>query len=253
MTDLDGLWWLLASLIPLLYLQRRLHGEMMAVFLLITRSEKIAMVLFSLLFFPGVVIHELSHWITAVLLGVHTGKIWLLPEQQPDGTLRLGYVEVTRPDFVRDSIIGFAPMVFGGLFVGYAGLYQLKFNLLWESMFNVEWKHLSETLSNLYSQTDFWLWFYLVFVVSAMMVPSPSDRYAWRSLILFTAMIFVFALAAGAGQWMIENMAPLVNEVFRSAAIVFGISNLVHLVLLFPTVLFRQGLNRITGLTIVNK
>ena len=253
MTELDGLWWLLAALIPLLYLQRRLHGELMAVFLLLTRSEKISIVLFSLLFFPGVVIHELSHWVTAVLLGVRTGKIWLLPEQQPDGSLRLGYVEVTRPDFVRDSLIGFAPMVFGGVFVGYAGLYQLKFNLLWESLFNIELARLPETFSSLYSQTDFWLWFYLVFVVSAMMVPSPSDRYGWRSLILFTAVIFGFALTAGAGPWMMENIAPPVNALFRSAAVVFGISNLVHLVLLLPTVLFRQGLNRITGLTVVTK
>ena len=253
MTEFAGLWWLLAALLPLLYLQRRLHGELMAVFLLLTRSEKISMVLFSLLFFPGVLIHELSHWVTAVVLGVRTGKIWLLPEQQPDGSLRLGYVEVTRPDFVRDSLIGFAPMVFGGLFVGYAGLYQLKFNMLWETLFEIKLTLLPETLASFYGQTDFWLWFYLVFVVSAMMVPSPSDRLGWRSLILFATMIVGFALAAGAGPWMLENIAPPLNALFQSAAVVFGISILVHLALLFPTVLVRLGLNRLTGLTVVSK
>ena len=66
----DGLIWLLALLAPALFLQRRLHFELQAIFLLITRHENAAIGMFSLLFLPGVLLHELSHFLMARLLGV---------------------------------------------------------------------------------------------------------------------------------------------------------------------------------------
>ncbi|HLF89156.1 MAG TPA: hypothetical protein VI451_09440 [Anaerolineales bacterium] len=251
MTDLDGLWWFLAALLPLLFVQRRLHQETMGVFLLLTRNQGMALILFSLLFFPGVVLHEISHWITAKLLGVRTGKIWLIPERLPDGNLRMGYVEAERVDFVRESLIGFAPLLFGGLFVAYAGLNQLKFHLLWETLMNVELAALPVSFAALYTQSDFWLWFYLTFVVSATMMPSASDRQSWMPLILFVATVFGLALLVGAGPWLAQSLAPGLNNILRAAAVVFGISILVHLVLLLPTLLVRLGLIRLTGLTVV--
>lgn len=251
MTNLDGLWWLLIALLPLLFVQRRLHQETMAVFLLLTRNQGMALILFSLLFFPGVVLHEMSHWITAKLLGVRTGKIWLIPERLPDGNLRMGYVEAERVDFFRESLIGFAPLLFGGLFVAYTGLSHLKFHLLWEALMNAQLTALPDSFAALYTQSDFWLWFYLTFVVSATMMPSPSDRQSWMPLILFAATVFGLALLGGAGPWLAENFAPGLNNVLRAAAVVFGISIAVHLVLLLPAALIRQGLNRLTGLTVV--
>jgi hypothetical protein len=65
MRELDGLWWLLLLLGPLLLLQRRLHLETQAVFLLLTRRGDLALVLYSMLFFPGVLLHEASHYLMA--------------------------------------------------------------------------------------------------------------------------------------------------------------------------------------------
>lgn len=251
MTNFDGLWWLLVALLPLLLLQRRLHQEMMGVFLLLTKNQGMALILFSFLFFPGVVLHELSHWLTAKLLGVRTGKIWLIPERMPDGNLRMGYVEAERVDFVRESLIGFAPLLFGGLFVAYAGLVQLKFHLLWNTLMTVQLTTLPDVLAALYAQADFWLWFYLTFVVSTTMMPSESDRQAWMPLILFVVTVFGVALFAGAGPWLAENLAPRLNNVLRAAAMVFGISIVVHGVLLVPAFFARRGLSRLTGLTVV--
>lgn len=245
--SLDGLWWLFAALLPLLFLQRRLHQETMAVFLMLTRNREMALLLFSLLFFPGVVLHEMSHWFSAKLLGVRTGKIWLIPERLPDGNLRMGYVEAERVDFVRESLIGFAPLLFGGLFVAYAGLYQLKFHLLWRTLMNAELATLLDSFAGLYTQSDFWLWFYLTFVVSATMMPSPSDRQSWMPLILFVAVVLGLALIVGAGPWLAENFATGLNNILRATAVVFGISIMVHLVLLLPTLLVRRGLNRLMG------
>ena len=51
----DGALWLLATLLPLLFIQPRLHRELQVLFLLFTRRTDIALLLFALLFFPGVV------------------------------------------------------------------------------------------------------------------------------------------------------------------------------------------------------
>jgi hypothetical protein len=60
---LDGLAWLLLMLGPLLLLQPVLHREIQAVFLLLTRRPALTIGLFSLIFFPGVLLHEGSHFV----------------------------------------------------------------------------------------------------------------------------------------------------------------------------------------------
>ncbi len=90
MTTLDGLWWLLLLIGPQLVLQRWLHREIQAVFLLLTRRAELALVLFSLLFFPGVLLHEASHYLTAFLLGVRVGGISLIPQVLPKTNTKNG-------------------------------------------------------------------------------------------------------------------------------------------------------------------
>src|SRR5512140_2833127 len=111
LTSFDGFFWLLASLAILLILQRSLHREIQAILLLITRNPNITIGVFSLLFLPGVFLHELSHFILAKLLGVRTGKFSLLPQVLPDGRVQLGYVEAASADIVRDSLVGVAALL----------------------------------------------------------------------------------------------------------------------------------------------
>src|SRR5512143_2626739 len=106
---------------PLLFAQRWLHREVQWVFLLITRSPSVSVGLFSLLFFPGVLLHELSHFLMARLLGVRAGRFSLLPSVVEGGKLRLGFVETAETDWVRDALIGAAPLITGGAAVAYLG------------------------------------------------------------------------------------------------------------------------------------
>ena len=64
----DGILWLLLTLGPLIFLQRALHRAIQTVFLLITRRADITVALFSLLFFPGVLLHEGSHFLGTIPL-----------------------------------------------------------------------------------------------------------------------------------------------------------------------------------------
>ncbi|HUG33182.1 MAG TPA: hypothetical protein VMJ90_00320, partial [Anaerolineales bacterium] len=60
--------WLVLVLVPLILLQRLLHREIQAVFLILTRNPGVTMGIFSLIFLPGVFLHELSHFLMAKIL-----------------------------------------------------------------------------------------------------------------------------------------------------------------------------------------
>lgn len=246
----DGFLWAIAALAALLFLQRALHREIQAIFLIATRSPGITVLAFSLIFLPGVFLHELSHLVTAKLLGVRTGKFSLLPTVLPDGRLQLGYVEAAHSDIVRDSLVGLAPLISGILFVAYVAVERLYLVVMWDTLRNGQWELFSMGLRILPTLPDFWLWFYLTFAVSSTMMPSESDRHAWRPLGLVSGALFGLVLLAGAGPWMLENLAPFLNEFLRGTALILLVSILIHALLIGPLLLIHRLLTRLTGLDI---
>ena len=246
----DGLLFLLAMLIPLVLLQRGLHREIQTVFMITTRDKSVTIWIFSLLFFPGVALHEASHFVAAKLLAVQTGKFSLVPRAMPDGRLQLGYVETARSDIVRDSIVGVAPLIMGGLFIAYAAIYRMHLLDLWDLLRNGQVELFLAGLKLLPAISDFWLWFYLTFTISSTMMPSASDRHAWLPLSIFAIILLALALLAGAGPWMLMNLAPPLNAFFKSVSLIFGLSVVLHMVLIVPIFLVHRILTKITGLDV---
>ncbi|MGA2502583.1 MAG: hypothetical protein ABSG01_00670 [Anaerolineales bacterium] len=246
----DGLLWLLAALVVFIFLQRALHREIQAFFLILTRSAGVMQVLFALMFFPGVLLHELSHFLSAKLLAVQTGRFSLIPQVQADGKLRLGYVETASGGFVRDALIGAAPLVTGSAFVALAGIYLLNLLPVWGVMRSADWVVFWTLLKSVPGSPDFWLWFYLTFTVSSTMLPSQSDRHAWLPLGILVAVLVVAAILAGAGTWMLTNLAPRLNQFLGVLAMIFGLSGVLHLLLVIPFFLLHQILSRATGVDI---
>jgi len=246
-SNLNGLMWLLILLWPLIYLQRALHREFQAVFILITHKPGVAITLFALVFFPGVFLHELSHLVVASLVGVRTGRFSLFPRPMADGHLQLGFVETSQTDWIRASLIGAAPLIAGGLFVAYAANYRMDLPILWDVLRRGQFDLFWMGVAALPKLNDFWLWFYLTFVVSSTMLPSSSDRHAWMPLMFVIFLLFGLAILVGAGPWMLERLAPPLNSMLKALAMLFGISLIVHTVLLLPVFGFHQLLVRLTG------
>ena len=250
LSALDGLLLLLALLVPLVFLQRGLHREFQAVLLIATRHDVVTIWIFSLVFFPGVMLHELSHFVTAKLLGIKTGKFSLIPQAMPDGRLQLGYVETARSDIVRDSLVGVAPLIAGCLFIAYAAIYQMHLLDLWDFWKSGQIQLFVAGLKILPGISDFWLWFYLTFTVSSTMMPSASDRHAWLPLSLFAGLLLGLAIVAGAGPWMLEHLAPPLNAFLKSVSLIIGLSVILHILLLVPIFLIHKVVSKITGLEV---
>jgi hypothetical protein len=249
-TAFDGLLWLMAALVIFIFLQRALHREIQAFFLILTRSAGMTQVLFAMIFFPGVLLHELSHFLSATLLGVATGRFSLIPQAQPDGKLRLGYVETATGGFVRDALIGAAPLVTGSAFVAMTAIYLLHLLPIWDVMRAGDWGTFLTLLKAVPESPDFWLWFYLTFTISSTMLPSQSDRHAWLPLGILMAGLVGVAILAGAGTWMLANLAPRFNHFLAALAMIFGLSGALHFLLVIPLFLLHQILSRATGVDI---
>jgi hypothetical protein len=250
MTQLSGLFWFLLMLVPLIILQRLLHREVQAVFLLLTRDSRLTMGIFSMLFLPGVFLHELSHFVMAKILRVRTGRFSLFPQSLQDGRLQLGYVETARADIVRDSLIGAAPLIVGTLFVAYVALYHLQMRVLWDAFRNGQFHLFWMGVRVLPQVQDFYLWFYLAFAVSSTMMPSESDRHAWLELVISVTVLFAIALLFGAGPWMLSTVAPRLSNFLSAVAVIFGLSAFVHILLILPAALTHKLLTRATGLDV---
>lgn len=102
----------LAEIILLFIFSQLLTKSLSRFFLSITHSQHTTIQLLAFLFLPGVIIHELAHFIIANILFVQTGEIEFLPQIQGD-SVKLGSVAIAKTDPLRRFLIGVAPLLFG--------------------------------------------------------------------------------------------------------------------------------------------
>ncbi len=183
-------WMVIAALVMWL-MQRQLHRHIQGLVLLLTGNDEVAALAHFALLLPGIVAHELSHWGAAKLLGVRVGPISIGPERKRGRQMRFGSVQIGRTDAVRESLIGLAPLVTGTVLV--LLLARWGFGLLpGSSLRPAEWPG---RLVACLRAADAWLWVYLILAVSNAMLPSASDRRAWRTFGLYLALVLAVACA----------------------------------------------------------
>jgi hypothetical protein len=242
--------WLLLVLIPLLLLERWIHRHLQGLWLLIFRNADIALIVYSLIMLPGVMLHEGSHWVMATLLLVRTRRFSIVPERMADGTLRLGYVETARVDFVREALVGAAPLIFGSLVIVLVGYGRLGAGPVGEALSRGDLLGAVQSLQAMTRVPDFWLWLYLVFTVSNSMLPSASDRRAWPLVAFLIAALGGVMFYAGFGPVLVETLSGPLDAAVRALAAAFTIT--VGLDLFFAPLIWaaEKGLIRVTGMKV---
>ncbi|PID85229.1 MAG: hypothetical protein CSB13_09160 [Chloroflexi bacterium] len=245
--------WVTIAFVALLFLQRWIHTHLHGLSLLITGKPEFALVLYAVVLLPGVILHELSHWLTASLLGVQTGKLSLLPRRQADGSIQLGYVEYYKGRTlgpIRESIIGGAPLITGTLvilLIGFRVFNVPEFSIALESGSATQ---LAQAISNLFQTSDFFVWLYLLFAVSNAMMPSASDRRAWPAFLLTMAVIAGITLLLGLTDAIVTNLAPQVTAVFGYLGIALSMSIGVDLFFMLIIALLEGVVSRIKGVSV---
>lgn len=196
------------SLLMLLrwWIQKRLQG----ILLLLGMSRRISIGMYSFIFLPGVVIHEVSHFLVAALLAVPTGEVSIFPkaDQLQNQEVTLGSVKIAKSDPIRSSIIGFAPFISGCtiLFL----IYNLTFpELSQQDSFTqaIGWiiGH-----SVIFTLPLTWFWLYMLLAVSNTMFMSKSDMKAWPMLIFILSIVAGVVTISGKMNWFILKLAPIV-------------------------------------------
>ncbi len=219
--------WLAATLAPLFFMKRWINRHIQGLGLLLVGDNEAAMFLYFVLLLPGILIHELSHWLAAKLLGVRTGKISLWPSKARGNQMRLGSVRVARTDPFRASLIGVAPLISGSFAILIIGQLILGLGDLGEVLLNGEWGPVWESLVTHLRAPDFWLWLYLIFAVSNAMLPSETDREPWRSVILFMGLVALFSYLTGWVRQDFGELSRAVPEALANASLT-GLSYLAY-------------------------
>lgn len=224
----------------LLVADRWLHKHLQGVMFLITGDSELALAFYAILLFPGVALHELSHALVAVLLGVDIGKISLLPKS--DGkTIRFGYVSVAGTGVVRDSLIGIAPLVIGGFTVAVIGHQVFGTPAMLEVLAAGEILSALAIFRNAFKATNGWIWGYLLFCISNTMLPSRSDTRAWPQVVLMVSAIAILIALLGGSGLVINGLGSLLS-VALNWIILLGISTLIIDIPVFILLLLLEKL-----------
>lgn len=135
--------------------------------------------LIAIIFLPGTLVHELSHWAMASILFVHTGKFSVWPKREENAVI-LGSVAIVKTDFIRRTLIGVAPFLLGTAII------------------------LGALISKIYPA----LAGYIIFEVGNTMFSSRKDLEG-------TWVFFVFAIAITIAFYFLGVRIVIPNEIFE--------------------------------------
>ncbi|HNS51303.1 MAG TPA: hypothetical protein PKO09_08960 [Anaerolineae bacterium] len=211
---------LVATLLPLLWVRRWITLHVQELSMRWIGDPDVALVLYFVLVLPGVVIHELSHLLMAVLLRVRVRRFSLGPVRRArGGRVSLGSIEVARVDPVRGSLIGVAPLLAGSAVILLIGNRVLGITE-WAAAFqSTDLAGIAAGLRAIARVPDFWLWLYLIFAVSNSMLPSESDMQFVRPVLIFLGIALVVvliitglpAIPEAAGEWVGRGVGYLAS------------------------------------------
>lgn len=217
--------------------RRKILTSVHHISLFATGHAKPGIYLYSFIFLPGVIIHELSHLFFATFLGVPTGKIEIFPTIEPGNPeIKLGYVQIAKTDFLRRSLIGAAPTIVG--IVAIYAIADINFSYLLSPTNNL-FEYFSTALPKLFPLTlTNSIFLYMIFVIASTMFTSRQDRDAWPVLGIFLAIAGILVSMSGqiatVSNFFARNISQLFNTIGASLfmALTLNFFSLIVLIIL---------------------
>ncbi|OGH19525.1 MAG: hypothetical protein A3F31_01305 [Candidatus Levybacteria bacterium RIFCSPHIGHO2_12_FULL_38_12] len=225
----------LFELLVLFFVSQKLTKSLSQFLFSLTKNQRLTINLLSILFLPGVIVHELSHFIMARILFVYTGEIEFFPSirhqsrhselaSESHGILnqvkddrksvrsdtveiKLGSVTIAKTDPVRRLLIGIAPLLVGIAILLYI-LSLIINNTLMIYIIKVSW----------FMQIGEWvLVFYVISNISCTMFSSKKDMEGSAIIVVIVILLLLFLYVAGVRvqySFIEQLFTPRVSEFF---------------------------------------
>lgn len=184
-----------------------------------------ALYLAAAILFPGTLLHELSHWLAAWVLGAEPGQLNVWPRARGNFVV-WGFVRHRRVDFVRSSLIGLAPLLTGGLALYGLSLRAFQIVDAGPVFASGDLRKILVVVWLMMSSVDLWLWLYLIFAIANVMAPSSSDRAEWAPAILLLVVVLGLVALAG-GQAFLSASASWLDVYVRWMAVLSAMTLLI--------------------------
>ena len=226
-----------------LILQQWLHRHIQGFALALTGNPGCAIRLLFYLLLPGVLLHELSHYVTAKLLLVRTNGFSIGIGSTRKKQVSLGSVNIDRTDPLRESLVGVAPFVVGltaiWLIVGWG------FNM-WPNS-GLSLTQMIERVRDYGYDWTTWLDLYLVFAVSTAMIPSESDREPWGPVITVFGLGVAILFLLGWTPRVPQDYVTLARQLLDALTFALGIAVLVNGAVAVELWLLERMVERLSG------
>lgn len=178
----------------------------------VTSNNTVIYSIIAFIFFPGTVLHELSHFMMAIVLLLKVREIHIFPSWEK-GYIKLGRVIYEKKDVFRSILVGIAPIIVGLLF------------FWWLSAVGIfETNRLGLKI----------LLGYIIFIISSTMFSSKQDLvdvvYIIPILLLFGVMYYFFPINISSFK-SFEVIVQGINRFLNDVNIYLFMSIAIHVVL----------------------
>lgn len=181
----------------LYFVSRYMLNELFHFLHLFIRRRDVIFSTIAVIFLPGTILHELSHYLAATVLFLQVGEVQIMPSWR-ENHLQLGRVTYRKADVVRSIIVGVAPFFGAFFFYWFVGALHLFPNA-------------NNVLTIFFG--------YLLFSVSANMFSSKQDLVDLIYIIPFFLIVGVLfyitnvRISLSVPDTWLQNMADLLQRV----------------------------------------
>lgn len=204
--------YVILSFLALLLTKKKMTLELNHLIHRLGGSQHSSIIIWSIIYLPGTIVHEVSHFLVAALTGARTGKIEIFPEYLEDEShVALGSVQTQKLNPIQGFLVGIAPFISGmALLIWLASLLQVSF-----------------------TDRNIWLMIlegYFFFTIANSFIPSWSDIKQTLPFVIVSLLIALLAWFFGFQIFLNSN--SYIWTILGSLWKAIGLSSLLNLAII---------------------